>query len=133
MSLFNSLGRFFGSQATHEAAQIGAGVLGCFNPGLGSLVEMIGNAVYSVEQSAPAGTSGPAKKTQAQSLVDVSTPVALAVLQSVTGKTVADPSALAPAISALIDDMVALFHALGVFPATAAVATAPKTETGPAL
>lgn len=121
MSFFSKLGHLFSSPkveaGTLIATQVGAATLGAFNPGLGAFIETIGNAIYSVEVRAAAiPATGPEKKDQVKSLVDISAPVALSVLAAISGKPVKDPSAVAPAIDSIIDDLVALFHGIGVFP-----------------
>lgn len=129
MSFFSKLGHIFGSPkveaGTLIATQIGAATLGALNPGLGSFIETIGNAIYSVEVRAAAiPATGPEKKDQVKSIVDISAPIALSVLSAISGKPVNDPSAVAPAIDNIIDDLVALFHGIGVFPSKTKPVTA---------
>jgi hypothetical protein len=123
-SFFGKLGRVLISPRTAASAQLAGAVVEDFNPGIGSLIEMVAGAAAIVESQAQAqkaaglpAQSGAAKKDQALTIIDAATPVAVQVLQNVTGKTIADPSALAPSISNLLDDIVELMHELTIFPA----------------
>lgn len=136
MSFF---GRFFSSPAVKNATLIasatGGAFVGAYNPGLGALVEMIGNACYTVETEAGNASTGAQKKAAAKAIIDASAPVSLQVIHAITGKELAEPSAIAPTLETLIDTVVALFHAIGVFPPktkTPAAETAPApAETAP--
>ena len=123
-TFFSKLGHAFGGeQAQHAAAAAGVAAVKVYAPGLGALVESVGNAIVAVEARSAAGgqpASGPEKKEQVKEIIDVAAPVAVSVLTTATGKTIPDPAALAPAIDKLIDDIVALFNALGVFAKSAA-------------
>ncbi len=138
-SIFGRFGKVAAAPATASATQtvtglvaIGANVL---NPGLGALVELIGNAVYSVELAAEdKAVDGADKKAQVQHIIDVAAPVILQTAGTMTGKSIPDPSALAPALDRLIDDVVALFHATGLFPlkpGPVKPAAAPPASTPP--
>lgn len=121
LSFFGKIGHALKSPALAQDAGIAASIAAPFAPGIGSLVETIAGAVYSVESAAAAGTPGATKKAQAQSIIDVAAPVATTVLDQIAGKNV-DPSSVAPVMNTLIDDVVALFHTLGVFTKTSTVA-----------
>lgn len=135
MSFF---GRIFSSPAVKNATLLataaGGAVVGAYNPGLGALVEMVGNACYTVETEAGNASTGAQKKAAAKAIIDVSAPVTLQVIKSITGKELAEPTSIAANLDALIDNVVALFHSIGVFApkTTPAAAPAPApAETTP--
>jgi hypothetical protein len=130
LSFFGKIGHALSSPATAKDVQIAASIAAPFSPGIGSLVETIAGAVYSVESAAAAGTPGASKKAQAQSIIDVAAPVATTVLDSIAGKSV-DPSSVAPVLNTLIDDVVTLFHLLGVFTKSSTAATAAEPAAAP--
>jgi hypothetical protein len=122
-SFFGKIGRAIVSPQTATSAQLAGAVIEEFKPGIGSLIEMIAGTAAIVESQAQAAKaagqpvpSGSAKKDQALTIIDAAAPVAVQVLQSVTGKPIADPTTLAPAISNLLDDVVELMHELAIFP-----------------
>ena len=116
-SFFGTLGHALTGQKAQQVAgaAIGAAVTS-YSPGLGALVETVGNAIVAVEAKAAAsgGAPGAAKKEQVKEIIDVSAPATVSVLNTVAGTTI-DVAAVAPQIDKLIDDLVALFHAIGVF------------------
>jgi len=118
MSFFGFFGKiahaFASPPATQFATSLGSALVGTLNPGLGTLVEMVGNAAYAVEMKS-ASAPGQEKKDQVKQILDVTSPVTLQLLAAVTGRAISDPSALAPVLDRLIDDIVALFNTLGVF------------------
>lgn len=127
-------GKIFSQSTAQQEKQIvaiAAGTVGAYNPGLGALIEMIGNAVYSVEIAGAGMMSGPDKKAQVQHIIDVSSPLTLATIQQITGKPFVDPPAVAPALDSIIDDTVTLFHAIGVFPSKATASIPSTTMPSP--
>lgn len=134
-AIFTKVGRIFGNPAVHTVEQIGAAVVGAYNPGLGALVESIANAIYAVESTVPADTTGEAKKDQVKAIINVAAPVTIQTLQTISGKKITDPSAIAPALDSLIDSVVEVFNEIGVFikavktpPATPAAAAPPPAK-----
>jgi hypothetical protein len=89
---------------------------------INTLVSVIGGLVHKHEKASPA--PGASKKAAAMSdFVNIAAPIVALLVKMETGKTV-DEAALASAASGLIDNIVALNNALGVFQTTAP--TAPK-------
>lgn len=137
-SFFHSFGHTLTSTKTAQETELAGVAIAAFNPGIGALVEMIAGAAYAVEtKAANATASGSDKKDQVKQIIDVAAPVALATLASVTGKPAPDAAAIAPSIDSLIDLVVGLLNALGVFahktaPAAAVIVPAGVPSAHPA-
>lgn len=117
MSFFGAIGKIFHSSGAQVATQIGTSLVETaangLNPGFGALVLMIGNAILAAEVKAPSAP-GADKKEEVKSIIDTTTPLTLSVISSLTGKQVTDPTTVAPALDALIDDLVAFFNQIGL-------------------
>ena len=122
MSFVSSVSSFFGhighaltSPTVAKDVALGSVAITAVNPAVGALVQMVANAAYSVESAAQGSkATGGDKKSSVQTILDAASPVVLQMLGA-AGHPVADPSALAPALDKLIDDVVAVFNTLGVF------------------
>jgi hypothetical protein len=125
MSLFTIFGKIGHVLINgNRTASVATGVAAFNSDPLSAVLQMVGNAVFAVESTA-AAAPGADKKEQVKRLIDVSSPVILETLLAINGQPLAEPEALAPALDGLIDVVVKLFNATGLFQHKAPAAIPP--------
>jgi hypothetical protein len=137
LSFFEHAGKDVGKLVTNPEVAAGLSIAGplvsLVNPALGGLLQTVANGVVAVEAQAAAmkangiATSGAAKKTQVQAIVDIAAPLTLQAVSAATGKTVSDPAAVAPIVDDFIDLIVKFFNDFHLFTHAAKLVPAAPT------
>lgn len=86
-----------------------------YNPALGGLADLVVNSILQAEATHGPG-AGEAKMNTALSNIDTATPLILRLLESSTGRDLADDALFAQGVHKLADGYVDVMNALKVLP-----------------